>query len=57
MPWHVLGLVDEALDSYRLWTLNAPPGIPDREGVTPETSFVGPGMRKSPRLSYVPSRL
>ena len=57
VPWHVLGLVDEALDSYRLWALNAPPGIPDREGVTPETSFVGPGMRKSPRLSYVPSRL
>ncbi len=57
VPWHVLGLVDEALDSYRLWALNAPPGIPDHEGVTPETSFVGPGMRKSPRLSYVPSRL
>ena len=57
VPWHVLGLVDEALDGYRLWTLNAPPGMPDREGVTPETSFVGPGMRRSPRLSYVPSRL
>jgi acyl-CoA hydrolase len=57
VPWHVLGLVDEALDTYRLWTLNAPPGLPDREGVTPETSFVGPGMRRSPRLSYVPSRL
>jgi acyl-CoA hydrolase len=25
--------------------------------VTPETSFVGPGMRRNPRLSYVPSRL
>ncbi len=57
VPWHTLGLVDETLDSYRLWALNAPPGIPDREGVTLETSFVGPGMRKSPRLSYVPSRL
>ena len=57
VPWHTLGLIDEALDSYRLWALNAPPGIPDREGVTLETSFVGPGMRKSPRLSYVPSRL
>jgi len=57
VPWHTLGLVDEALDSYRLWTLNAPPGMPDRDGVTPETSFVGPGMRKSLRLSYVPSRL
>jgi acyl-CoA hydrolase len=57
VPWHTLGLVDEALDAYRLWVLNAPSGLPDRDGVTPETSFVGPGMRKSPRLSYVPSRL
>jgi acyl-CoA hydrolase len=57
VPWHTLGLVDEALDAYRVWVLNAPPGMPERDGVTPETSFVGPGMRKSPRLSYVPSRL
>jgi acyl-CoA hydrolase len=57
VPWHTLGLVDAALDSYRLWALNAPHGVPDREGVTLETSFVGPGMRKSPRLSYFPSRL
>jgi len=57
VPWHLLGLVDEAVDEYRLWALNAPIGIPDREGVTPETSFVGAGMRRSPRLSYVPSRL
>ncbi|MCW2764155.1 MAG: acetyl-CoA hydrolase/transferase [Nocardioides sp.] len=56
-PWHTLGLLDEALASYRLWMLNAQPGIPDREGVTLETSFVGPGMRRSPRLSYVPARL
>jgi acyl-CoA hydrolase len=57
VPWHTLGLVDDALDEYRLWALNAPSGLPDRDGVTPETSFVGPGMRKNPRLSYVPSRL
>ena len=57
VPWHVLGLVDEGLEEYRFWCLNAPPGIPVREGVTPETSFVGPGMRRSPLLSYVPSRL
>jgi acyl-CoA hydrolase len=37
--------------------LNAPTGIPDRDGVTPETSFVGPGMRRHPRLRYLPSRL
>ncbi len=57
VPWHTLGLIDESLDTYRLWALNAPSGVPDREGVTLETAFVGPGMRKSPRLSYVPSRL
>jgi len=56
-PWHTLGLVDAALPAYRLWALNGQPGLPDRDGVTLETSFVGPGMRRSPRLSYVPSRL
>jgi acyl-CoA hydrolase len=57
IPWHTVGLVDEALDSYRLWVLNGQPGLPDRDGVTLETSFVGAGQRRSPRLSYVPSRL
>ena len=56
-PWHALSLVDGLLPSYRLWALNGQPGLPDREGVTLETSFVGAGMRKSPRLSYVPCRL
>lgn len=56
-PWHAVELVDKAVDEYRLWTLNGQKGLPDREGVTLETSFVGPGQRKSPRLSYVPSRL
>lgn len=56
-PWYTLALVDEGLPSYRLWALNGQPGLPDRDGVTLETSFVGPGMRRSPRLSYVPSRL
>ncbi len=56
-PWTTLRLVDELVPSYRLWMLNAQTGVPDRDGVTLETSFVGPGMRRSPRLSYVPSRL
>ncbi|MDP2774068.1 MAG: acetyl-CoA hydrolase/transferase C-terminal domain-containing protein [Nocardioides sp.] len=56
-PWTTLRQIDEALSEYRLWVLNGQPGLPDREGVTLETSFVGPGMRRSPRLSYVPSRL
>jgi acyl-CoA hydrolase len=56
-PWHALDLIDAALPSYRLWVLNGQPGLPDRDGVTLETSFVGPGMRKNPRMSYVPCRL
>ena len=56
-PWHTLKLVDDALDDYRLWTLNGQPGLPDREGVVLESSFVGPAQRRNPRLSYVPSRL
>jgi acyl-CoA hydrolase len=57
VPFHTLKLVDAALDEYRLWVLNAPVGVPDREGVTFETPFVGVGMRGSARLSYVPCRL
>ncbi len=57
VPWPLLRLLDEELAQYTLHLLNAPPGIPDREGVTAETCFVGPGMRRRPRLSYVPSRL
>ncbi|MFA6299092.1 MAG: acetyl-CoA hydrolase/transferase C-terminal domain-containing protein [Nocardioides sp.] len=56
-PWTTLRRIDEALPEYRLWVLNGQPGLPDRDGVTLETSFVGPGMRRSPRLSYIPSRL
>ena len=57
VPWTLLRLVDEAIPEYRLHMLNAPKGLPDRDGVTLETTFVGPGMRRSPRLSYYPCRL
>ncbi|SCG43520.1 acetyl-CoA hydrolase/transferase family protein [Micromonospora coxensis] len=56
-PMRILGLLDAAVERYRLYMLNAPRGIPDREGVDYETSFVGAGMRGHPRLSYLPSRL
>ena len=56
-PWQLLAEVDQLLPTYRLWVLNAQPGMPDREGVELETSFVGVGMRSSPRLHYIPSRL
>ena len=57
IPWEGVRAVDTALERYVLHALNAPPGIPDREGVTAETCFVGAGMRRHPGLRYVPSRL
>ncbi|WP_371302640.1 acetyl-CoA hydrolase/transferase family protein [Nocardioides sp.] len=56
-PWHTLGMLDAALPAYRLWVLNGQAGLPQREGVTLETSFVGPAQRRSPQMSYVPCRL
>lgn len=56
-PLVVLGELDRWLPSYRLHALNAQPGLPDREGVVYETTFVGPGMRDHARLVYVPARL
>ena len=57
VPWEVLRLLNAAVPAYRLFMLNAPRGVPDRDGVVLETPFVGHGMRDSPRLAYVPSRL
>jgi hypothetical protein len=56
-PWRALAVLDGALARYRLFALNAQPGMPDREGVTLESPFVGPGMRGRERLSYFPCRL
>ena len=56
-PWLVLEAVDRSIERYRLFQLNSPVGIPVRSGVIAETSFVGPGMRHHPSLSYYPSRL
>ncbi|MBS2964164.1 hypothetical protein KGA66_13985 [Actinocrinis puniceicyclus] len=56
-PWHLLELADKALPEYRLFQLNAQPGIAVREGVRHESPFVGPGMRGLPALDYLPARL
>jgi acyl-CoA hydrolase len=56
-PLRVLSILDKAVAEYRLYMLNAPHGIPDRDGVGYETSFVGAGMRDHPRLAYFPCRL
>lgn len=56
-PWAVLSAIDVHVPEFRLWVLNAQVGMPDRDGIVFETCFVGPGMRGSPRLRYVPCRL
>ncbi len=56
-PWHALAVLDTAVAEYRLFMLNAQPGVPDREGVVLESPFIGPGMRGLPRLLYFPCRL
>jgi acyl-CoA hydrolase len=56
-PRAALAVLDTAVEHYRLFMLNAHRGIPERPGVVHETCFVGPGMRRSSTLSYVPARL
>jgi acyl-CoA hydrolase len=56
-PKALLKLADEHQADFRLFMLGAQVGIPDREGVIFESPFLGPGMRHSPRLNYIPCRL
>ncbi len=56
-PWSALAVLDAAVAEYRLFMLNAQPGVPDRDGVILESPFVGPGMRGRPGLRYFPCRL
>lgn len=56
-PWEALRAFDVAVPKYKLFALNGQRGLPDREGVTLETTFVGSGQRNSPRLRYLPGRL
>lgn len=56
-PWTLVGLLDKSLATYTLHLLNPQPGVPDRDGMTLETPFVGSGARRSSRLAYVPARL
>ena len=53
----LLKAADESIENFNLHMLNAHPGIPDREGIDYESAFVGPAMRRHPRLHYIPSRL
>ena len=56
-PHALLNTMDAQVEHFRLFMLNAHPGIPDRDGIRLETPFVGPGMRGKANLDYVPSRL
>ena len=56
-PSVLLSAADSEVAEFRLNMLGAQKGIPDRPGIIFESAFVGPGMRRSPRLSYVPCRL
>ena len=56
-PMTLLKAADESIDKFKLHMLNAHPGIPDRDGINYESAFVGPAMRRHPRLHYIPSRL
>lgn len=56
-PVALLGPLLSEVPAARLHALNAQPDLPVHDGVVPETTFVGPGFRRHPRLSYVPCRL
>ncbi len=59
-PFGLLRLFEKNVPEFKLHMINAQKGIPDREGITLETAFVGPGMRPrvgDPRLEYIPCRL
>lgn len=56
-PTSLLQAVDHSLPGYTLHMLNAQGELPLRQGVVHETTFVGPAMRKTPGLRYVPCRL
>ena len=56
-PYTLLNALDAQLPEYRLHMLNAHGAIPDRDGVTYETAFIGPAMRHHPRTRYIPARL
>ncbi len=55
-PHELLNSVDACVEEYRLSVMNAQVGIPKRDGVSYETTFVGPGMRNQP-VDYYPARL
>ncbi len=56
-PTVLLEATEQAVERFCIFQLNPQVGLPDRDGITLETPFVGAGMRRSPRLRYLPARL
>lgn len=56
-PLELVSLLDETLESYRVFALNACRLPRPRPGVVHETPFIGPAMRDLPGLDYLPMRL
>ncbi len=56
-PVPLLEALDAAQETYTVHILNAQCPLPDRPGVTLETTFVGPTMRRRAGLRYIPCRL
>lgn len=56
-PQALLDVVDRSVPVFTLHMLNAHGDLPDRDGVTMETAFLGPSMRGRAGLRYVPCRL
>jgi acyl-CoA hydrolase len=56
-PVQVLAALVDSLERARLHMLNAQSDVLLHDGIVPETTFVGVGARRNPRLAYVPSRL
>ena len=56
-PKRALEIVDANIETYRLFVLGLRHSATSRPSVRLETPFVGPGMRHSPALDYIPMRL
>ena len=56
-PLRALAIVDANIETYRLFVLGLRLPATSRPSVRLETPFVGPGMRSSSALDYIPMRL
>ena len=56
-PFTLVKALTEALETCRVFQLNAQYDFAGHQGFICETPFVGPGMRHDPMLDYLPMRL